>query len=164
MPTGRIHPIQGNNLPLANVFYSLFTIGDFPAWGQQPATYYVIDAPDAALTARPVQMFLSDFEGTLSTVPTMFSNGNHESADAKLPEVAFPPDAESAVPDSGRPGRQAWGGIQTLGHGGTQRGRATTKHPAPLSLSCTGRVQTTLRYVCCVCFSGGPCNHRRRVW
>lgn len=31
-------------IPYANVFYGLLAMADFPAWGQQPATYWVAEA------------------------------------------------------------------------------------------------------------------------
>jgi hypothetical protein len=34
-------------VPYANIFYSLYAVADFPAWGQQPSTYYVSRALNA---------------------------------------------------------------------------------------------------------------------
>lgn len=34
-------------VPYANLFYSLYAVADFPAWGQQPATYWVAEAINA---------------------------------------------------------------------------------------------------------------------
>ena len=41
------------SVPYANIFYSLYAVADFPAWGQQPATYRVAEAINAqARTGR----------------------------------------------------------------------------------------------------------------
>lgn len=31
-------------LPYSTIFYALYIVADFPAWGQQPATYYLASA------------------------------------------------------------------------------------------------------------------------
>lgn len=49
-----------------------------------------------------LQMYLSNIEPTSSTMPTMYSNGNHESEGPGLPDSAGLGDPESPVPDAGR--------------------------------------------------------------
>lgn len=90
--------VSGSNLPVkvpyANLFYGLYAVADFPAWGQQPATYYVAKSMNAQAKSGGYHsafivgdlayaegmsahwdMFLTDFEDTFSTMPTMFSEG-----------------------------------------------------------------------------------------
>eukprot|EP00878_Enallax_costatus_P001056 GHUV01001191.1.p1 GENE.GHUV01001191.1~~GHUV01001191.1.p1 ORF type:complete len:955 (+),score=181.63 GHUV01001191.1:310-2865(+) len=108
------------DIPISNSFYLLYTVGDFPTWGQQPASYNVIkefnrlaatgryhsafivgDIAYAEGVSAHWDMYLSNIEPTMSSIPTMYSNGNHESAGPGLPDSAMAVDVEATIPDGG---------------------------------------------------------------
>ncbi|KAI8468756.1 MAG: Metallo-dependent phosphatase-like protein [Monoraphidium minutum] len=125
--TGPLVPTKGDvnvtsdiMLPISNLFYTIYTIGDFPYGGMQAGAYPVHTALNAKAASGEYHhaflagdlayaegmgphwdFFLTQIEPLLSSVPTMFSNGNHESNGAGLPDSALPSQLEGSVPDGG---------------------------------------------------------------